>query len=307
MPEISASSCLRVPRRLVLEIGEPARDALEARPPERLGVRKILQRRKMLLAKLDQLADHVIGELVLERRREIADGAVNDVASVPRTRRRVDLVERAQAEDMPGVDRIGIAQPQLDLRDRQRRRPHMSAAASAQAARARLAGCRRVEHARKRDITRAALQRGLPARLARDRGEPLHEARRHRRRAAELGRAGEDHLGRAERLREIVRREADAPLRQVEAELVAHRPAEPGIAARLRRPDALDQPAQHQAIDRLQARFERAVDAHPHVGFGPADFLVGDRGVEQLDIIAGLDRRGAGLRQSRRTPSPVPR
>ena len=33
-------------------------------------------------------------------------------------------VERAQAEDMPGVDRVGIAQPQLDLGDRQRRRPH---------------------------------------------------------------------------------------------------------------------------------------------------------------------------------------
>ena len=44
-----------------------------------------------------------------------------------------------------------------------------------------------------------------------------------------------------------------------------HRPVEPGIGARLRRPDAFDQPAQHQAVDGLQARFEQAEDAHPRV------------------------------------------
>ena len=48
---------------------------------------------------------------------------------------------------------------------------------------------------------------------------------------------------------------------------MAHRAAEPGIAARLRRPDAFDQAAQHQPVDRLQARFEQAEDAHPRLAF----------------------------------------
>ena len=165
---------------------------------------------------------------------------------------------------------------------------------------------RLVEPPRQLRVARAARERCLPARLAGDRGEPLHEARGDRRRAAELGGAGEDHLRRAERLREIVRREADAPLRQVEAELVAHRPAEPGIAARLRRPDALDQAAQHQAIDRLQPRFERAVDAHPHVGLGPPHLPVGDGGVEQLGIVARLDRERARLDDLVERRAPVP-
>jgi len=89
-----------------------------------------------------------------------------------------------------------------------------------------------------------------------DRRQPLHETRGHRRRAGELGGPAQDYLGRAETLREIVRRQADTPLRQVETELAAHRTRQPGIAAHLRWPDALDQAAQHQAVDRLQARFE---------------------------------------------------
>ena len=70
---------------------------------------------------------------------------------------------------------------------------------------------------------------------------------------------------RAEHLREVVRRQADAPLRQIEAEIAPHRAAEPGIAARLRRPGAFDEPAEHDAVDALQARFQRAEDAHAHV------------------------------------------
>ena len=135
----------------------------------------------------------------------------------------------------------------------------------------------------------------VPARLARDRREPLHEARGHRRRAGELGGAGEDHLGRAERLREVVRRKPDAPLRQIEAERMPHRPAEPRIGARFRRPHALDQPAEHDAIDRLQPRFERTEDAHAHGRkLRPPHHAVGDHRLEQLGIVGARNRKTAG-------------
>ena len=51
-----------------------------------------------------------------------------------------------------------------------------------------------------------------------------------------------------ERLRKIVRREPDPPLRQIELEMMPHRPAEPGIDPRRRRPHALDQAADHQFL-----------------------------------------------------------
>ena len=136
--------------------------------------------------------------------------------------------------------------------------------------------------------------RGLPA-LARDRGEPLQKPRGHRRRAGELAGRGENHLARAKRLGEVVRRERDAPLRQIESERVAHRAAEPGIAARLRRPRALDQAAEHDAVDVLQARLERAVDAHARARqFRPAHHAVADDGVEQLDVIRERDGKTSG-------------
>ena len=102
--------------------------------------------------------------------------------------------------------------------------------------------------------------------VARHRRKPLHEARGHGRRAGELGRIAQHHLVGAERLREVVGGERDAPLRQIEAERVAHGPVEPRIGARLRRPGALDEPAEHHAVDGLQPRLERAVDAHAHAG-----------------------------------------
>jgi hypothetical protein len=59
-----------------------------------------------------------------------------------------------------------------------------------------------------------------------------------------------------------MRRQADASFRKIEPELLTHRPIEPWIALRFRRPHALDQAAEHHAVDRLQPRFEQAVDAH---------------------------------------------
>ena len=57
----------------------------------------------------------------------------------------------------------------------------------------------------------AACQRRFPALFACHRLQTLREARRDRRRAGKLGGPGEDHFPGAERLREVVGGQADAP------------------------------------------------------------------------------------------------
>ena len=101
---------------------------------------------------------------------------------------------------------------------------------------------------------------------------------------------------RAQRLREVVRGQADAALGRIEPEIAAHRAAEPGIVAGFARPGAFVEAAEHDALERLQARFQRAEDAHAHVRrFGTAHHAVGDGGVEQLGIVAIRDaKRGGG-------------
>ena len=104
----------------------------------------------------------------------------------------------------------------------------------------------------------------------------------------------------AEQLRKIVGGEADAPLRQVEAELMPHRPAQPGIDARRRRPDALDKPAQDDAIGFRQARLELAVDRELRAPqFRPPHHAIGERGLKHIGVVAGLDHEPALLPASK--------
>ena len=60
-----------------------------------------------------------------------------------------------------------------------------------------------------------------------------------------------------------MRRQSDAPLGQIEAELMPHRTAQPRIDARRGRPHAFDKSAENNAIAFGEAGFERAVDAKP--------------------------------------------
>ena len=107
----------------------------------------------------------------------------------------------------------------------------------------------------------------------------------------ELRGAGEEDFRHAEQLREVVRRQADAPLGQIEAELEPHRPRQPRIAARLRRPHAFDQPAEHDAVDMNEPRLDGAEDVHARAGpSGAAADAVRNRGLEQIGVVAG---RGA--------------
>ena len=75
---------------------------------------------------------------------------------------------------------------------------------------------------------------------------------------------------RAEKLREIVRGQTDAPLRQIKPEIKPHRPAEPGIGSAFRRPSAFDQAAEHDAVAVGEARFDGAENAHARAGHAAA-------------------------------------
>ena len=76
----------------------------------------------------------------------------------------------------------------------------------------------------------------------------MQEARGDRGRAAGFCRMAEDDILGAEQLREVMGGEADAPLRQIEPEFVPHRPTQPRVDPRRRRPHAFDQPADENAV-----------------------------------------------------------
>jgi hypothetical protein len=93
-----------------------------------------------------------------------------------------------------------------------------------------------------------------------------------------------------------MRGETDAPLRQIEAEFMPHRPTQPGIDARRRRPHALNQPAEDDAVGFSQACFQLTVDLQMRARrFRPPHHAVGKRGPEHLGIIAELDHQAARL------------
>ena len=101
---------------------------------------------------------------------------------------------------------------------------------------------------------------------------------------------GQNDFARAEKLREIMRRETDTALRQIEPERKPHRPAEPSIVITFRRPGAFDETAEHDAIAFGQAGFKETEDAHAEARTRcPAHNAAGQGRGKQLDIIALRD------------------
>ena len=182
---------------------EPMRDAQEARPPEGARFRKIVQGREERLAERDEFAHRLGRQAFGIELGEIADGGVDDGAALGRAGRGVHHVERPQAQNVLGVDRIRIAQPMLDFGDREALRPRRPRRRG-RGLRRRCDARRPIQFAREREIDFTAPGRRLPARAG-DSSEPLDEARRHRRRAGDLRRMAQDHLAGAEQLREIMR------------------------------------------------------------------------------------------------------
>ena len=96
----------------------------------------------------------------------------------------------------------------------------------------------------------------------------------------------------AEQLGEVVRRKAYSALRKVETEFMTHRPAQPGIDARRRRPHGFDETAQDNAVGFRQPRLQLAVDVELRVWLLPPPHqTVSEGGLEYFGIIAGLDHQ----------------
>ena len=104
----------------------------------------------------------------------------------------------------------------------------------------------------------------------------------------------EDDVVGTEELCKVMRGEADAPLRQIEAEFVPHRPAQPRIDPRRRRPDALDQSAENDAIGFGQAGFELTENMQMCARrFRPSHHAVGECGLEHVGVVSGLNHQTA--------------
>ena len=192
-------------------------------------------RGEAFFAESQQLSLRIGGEPRGVLHGEVANGAMNDRAAVACAWRRIDGVERIEPQNILGIDGVGVAQPVLDRRNGKPRRTRVDGRRWPRPLR-RLDNARLIECARQFDDAMAPRQHMAPALGAGNRGHALDEARGHRWRAGELGGAGQNDFGRAERLREVMRGEADAALGRVKAKVAAHWPRQPRIAARLRRP-----------------------------------------------------------------------
>ena len=123
----------------------------------------------------------------------------------------------------------------------------------------------------------------------------MQKSRGHCGRAAHLAGVTEDDVVPAEQLRKVVRRKPYPPLRQVEAELMSHWPAQPRIDARRRRPDALDQPSDNDPVRFRKPRLQRSIDFQLNLGrLGPSYDAIAKRGLKHFGIITERDQQSAG-------------
>jgi hypothetical protein len=102
---------------------EPARDPLETRPPETPDAGAGQQGTERRLADPQQRALGIGGKVARMGLDEIGQRVVDRDAEIGAVWVGVERVAGLELEDVAGVDRIGVAQPGLDLRDRQPPRP----------------------------------------------------------------------------------------------------------------------------------------------------------------------------------------
>ncbi len=197
-------------------------------------------------------------------------------------------VERAQAQDALGVEGVGVAHQPRDVGDGDL--PSAAPPAAGRARGAARAGCwggrrralrggrgGRRGRAPRRRVRRDSATRRCHQRDAMVGAPPALRARVSVSRAG----AGGDHV--------VVRREADPALRKVDAER-GHHPARhprPGFGDGGPRP--LVEAAEDRMVERLQARLQRAQDAHGGVVLRPAHDDAGDQRVEGRRPVARVD------------------
>ena len=106
-----------------LPVGKPSGDALKPRPPQRARLGPLHQRRKIFLADAAQHQRRLVGKGGGKGLGKFAERIMDRGAAIRRRQRHVDGIERIQPQDIFRIDRVGIAQPVLDRRDRQLQRP----------------------------------------------------------------------------------------------------------------------------------------------------------------------------------------
>src|SRR6202161_1318413 len=91
--------------------------------------------------------------------------------------------------------------------------------------------------------------------------------------------------------------QADAAFRLIEAELLAHRPAEPSSRTAFRRPGTFEQTAEHHAVAVGETRFDRAEDTHTRGGARRRPYLAACKHRhKQLGIVGRIDQKtGCGF------------
>ncbi len=133
-PRISAAIAAMPARRSRFPAREPMRDAQKRGHQKARASGKSSSAAKCGSPSAISSRAGIGRQFVGEALGEFADGGVDDGAALGGARLGIDRIERPQAQNVLGVDRIGVAQPMLDLGDRKTFRPRRRAAASARAA-----------------------------------------------------------------------------------------------------------------------------------------------------------------------------
>ena len=183
---------------------------------------------------------------------------VHRAAAPGRARLGVDGIQRSQPEHLSRVEGVGIGLEAIDLGDRDLARPNRGRR------RRRGPGCR-PGWAGAVDRRRPFAQMRRAGQPAGHRLQPQPEARGDRRRARVAPRPGHQHLPRAERAGEIVRREPDPPFERRQAEIGAEAGRQPGIGCGQGGPDAFVEPGEHHQVGMLQPRFDETPDEDPRM------------------------------------------
>ena len=196
---------------------------------------------------------------------ECFQDVVDEHAALGRIGEFSERLERPEPQDLSRVDRVGIADQRLDPRHRQPLRALLDRRRGSRALRLSAArGWSRLRASARISSPRAShLSGNLLAGIG---GEPLQPARGDLRLAVLRGRraSARPPAGRAPARKSCAAR----PMRRSGGSsdsAVPHRAREQRIEPRLRRPGAFVQAAEHDHVDALQARLERAPDVDARI------------------------------------------
>ncbi len=233
---------------LALDTDEPMRGMDKARPPHRQRRFGRVQLTENLIGDSDELHRRIVRQIIGKLAHEKLQRLVHGAAALQRADRGVQRFERRQPQHPLGVDRVGIAQPGLDLGDGEFARPCLNRRARGRALHA-FARDRFVQRPGDGNIICRGRQRVFEVQTTRQLHQPLQPARSDSRRAIRFERAQQDRIGLRRKRGEVMRRKADGALRRLQADRLSHRARKPRIVRRRTRPRTLVEARHHHQIE----------------------------------------------------------